>query len=91
MVRFIDPEFRIGPPTKLPRDHIREDSGQAGLIGHNAKVVHHLGVFGKRVRDAGGVIEQRELLVLLLRVLNAVFDIPNGLGIFLDLAAICRA
>ena len=82
VMRVRHADLRIGHAAELAAEHERDDARQVALIREHLQVAHQLDVIVVRRRDAGRVIDDRQLLVaLLLGPLDAPLDVANRIEI----------
>ena len=85
MPRLRDADLRIGAGVLLLSHHERDHPCQVGLESQELQVEHQLQVVLELVRDALGLLHERQFHVeLRLRNLDAPFDVPNGLRVLVD-------
>ena len=80
------------PAADLPAEHERADARQVGLVGQDQQVEHQPAVLLERVRDAGRLLDDRDLAVALpLGHLDAPLDVPHRVEILGQLALVAVA
>ena len=85
-----DSDFRVSPLAGFPTIHERDDAGLIGLHRHHLQVEHDFQVIGKEHGNTGRLLDGcGEFWMLFFGFLDLLFHFPNGIEIFIDLAAVC--
>ena len=89
MMRVRNAQFRIRSRAHLARHDERRDASEVGLECQHLQVEHHPDVILVAVRDACRFLEHRQLAgALLLRLLDAALEVPDGVDILRQLRAV---
>ena len=82
-------DLRIGHAAELVAEHQGDDARQIALVGQHLQIEHQLDVVVTRRRDAGRMIDDRQILVVLLfGELNPPLHVANRVEILGELRAV---
>src|SRR5262249_44410701 len=85
-------DFRIRAAAELAADHEGDDARQVALISEYLQVEHQSRMLLERSRNAGRLIEHRQLpRTLRFSVLDTSFDIADCFDVLVQFRAVARA